>query len=232
MIAVNPFQRLSLYSDEIMSEYFTVGLLRSTTTAGSTDHSPKLPPHVFATADNAYRCMMDIDGSRAPGAPSRNQSVLVSGESGAGKTETTKLVMRYLSSLGRPRGTVRTDSHLIRPHLGTIAGNDDEEEDGLDFDLPEEASVGTSGSGDALGALSPSVAARMPSVERRVLQSNPILEAFGNAKTTRNENSSRFGKFILLQFTRTGELAGATIQTYLLEKVRVQVVQQHDPIAD
>ena len=69
--------------------------------------------------------------------------------------------------------------------------------------------------------LSPRVDGRAGSIEDKVLQSNPVLEAFGNAKTIRNENSSRFGKFIMLQFGRESELVGARVQTYLLEKVRV-----------
>jgi len=128
--------------------------------------SSKLGPHVYAIADLAYRQMM---------APERiSQSILISGESGAGKTESTKIVMLYLTTLGT--------SH-----------SDDAKEEKM---------------GDM-------------STMERVLQSNPILETFGNARTLRNDNSSRFGKFIELGFSRGGTLLGAKVQTYLLEKVRL-----------
>ena len=104
----------------------------------------------------------------------KSQSILISGESGAGKTETTKIVMLYLTTLG---------------------SNTTEDTGGTE--------------GEKL------------SIMERVLQSNPILEAFGNAKTLRNDNSSRFGKFIELGFNRAGILQGAKVQTYLLEKVRL-----------
>ncbi|PUZ55079.1 hypothetical protein GQ55_5G183100 [Panicum hallii var. hallii] len=97
----------------------------------------------------------------------KSNSILVSGESGAGKTETTKLLMRYLAFLG-----------------------------------------GRSGTGER-------------TVEQQVLESNPVLEAFGNAKTVRNNNSSRFGKFVEIQFDKSGKISGAAIRTYLLERSRV-----------
>ena len=124
----------------------------------------ELEPHPFAVADKSYRQMM------GEGRPS--QAILISGESGAGKTETTKIVMSYLTTLGG---------------MGM-------EESAKDGEL---------------------------SVMERVLQTNPVLEAFGNARTLRNDNSSRFGKFIELGFNRAGHLMGAKVQTYLLEKVRV-----------
>lgn len=124
-----------------------------------------LDPHVFAVADRSYRQMM-AEGRKS-------QSILISGESGAGKTESTKIVMSYLTTLG---------------------------------------GMGTEQHSKAEGELS---------VMERVLQSNPVLEAFGNARTLRNDNSSRFGKFIELGFSRAGHLMGAKVQTYLLEKVRI-----------
>ena len=108
----------------------------------------------------------------------KSQSILISGESGAGKTESTKIVMLYLTTLGN----MGMDNH----------DNDNNGEEGGEL-----------------------------SVMQRVLQSNPVLEAFGNARTLRNDNSSRFGKFIELGFTRAGHLIGAKVQTYLLEKVRL-----------
>jgi myosin V len=144
-----------------LEAYRREGLLRS---QGLGDSDNQLGPHVYAIADRAYRQMMSEQR--------KSQSILISGESGAGKTETTKIVMLYLTTLG----------------AGGSASN-----------LKE-------------GELS---------IMERVLQSNPVLEAFGNARTLRNDNSSRFGKFIELGFSRAGNLMGAKVQTYLLEKVRV-----------
>lgn len=149
---------------EILESYRQEGLLRSQNLG---DSAKKLGPHVYSIADRSYRQMMSEQR--------KSQSILISGESGAGKTETTKIVMLYLTTLGS---------------AGEVA--------------PDEGEEG--------GKLT---------IMERVLQSNPILEAFGNAKTLRNDNSSRFGKFIELGFNRAGILQGAKVQTYLLEKVRL-----------
>ncbi|KAA8548907.1 hypothetical protein F0562_000591 [Nyssa sinensis] len=152
LIAVNPFQRLPhLYDNHMMEQYKGAGF-------------GELSPHPFAIADAAYRQMINEGIS---------QSILVSGESGAGKTESTKMLMRYLAYMG----------------------------------------------GRA--------AAEGRSVEQKVLESNPVLEAFGNAKTVRNNNSSRFGKFVEIQFDQRGRISGAAIRTYLLERSRV--CQVSDP---
>ncbi|CAN1242722.1 XI-2 [Linum perenne] len=146
LIAVNPFRRLPhLYDNHMMDQYKGAAI-------------GELSPHPFAVADTAYRQMIN-DGI--------SQSILVSGESGAGKTESTKSLMRYLAFMGG-----------------------------------RNASEGRS-------------------VEQQVLESNPVLEAFGNAKTVRNNNSSRFGKFVELQFDKRGRISGAAIRTYLLERSRV-----------
>ncbi|OWM76595.1 hypothetical protein CDL15_Pgr005560 [Punica granatum] len=146
LIAVNPFQRLPhLYDTHMMEQYKGAAL-------------GELSPHVFAVGDAAYRAMIN-DG--------KSNSILVSGESGAGKTETTKMLMRYLAYLGGRSG---------------VEGR---------------------------------------TVEQQVLESNPVLEAFGNAKTVRNNNSSRFGKFVEIQFNKNGRISGAAIKTYLLERSRV-----------
>ncbi|XP_075488328.1 myosin-6-like isoform X13 [Primulina tabacum] len=152
LIAVNPFQRLThLYSNHMMEQYKGMAL-------------GELSPHPFAIADAAYRKMINEGIS---------QSILVSGESGAGKTESTKMLMSYFA------------------HMGGRA------------------------------------AAEGRTVEQQVLESNPVLEAFGNAKTVRNNNSSRFGKFVEIQFNDSGRISGAAIRTYLLERSRV--CQVSDP---
>ncbi|KAI0507448.1 hypothetical protein KFK09_013573 [Dendrobium nobile] len=138
LVAVNPLKKVHICGSDFLGAY------QNKTLDG---------PHVYAVADAAYSEMMR-DGI--------NQSVIISGESGAGKTETTKIAMQYLAALG-----------------------------------------GCSG------------------IEQRVLHTNSILEAFGNAKTLRNDNASRFGKLIEIQFNASGRICGAKIQTFLLEKSRV-----------
>ncbi|PRP84330.1 class VII unconventional myosin [Planoprotostelium fungivorum] len=147
LVAMNPYQVLSLYSMGTVKQYIgkRLGLL---------------PPHVFATADESFRSMSEN---------SKNQSIIISGESGAGKTETTKLILQFLSA--RTQGNARTST-----------------------------------------------------VEKKILESSPILEAFGNAKTVRNNNSSRFGKYMEIHFDNTDTIVSARIVQYLLEKSRI--VQQ------
>ncbi|KAL9257724.1 Myosin-1-like protein [Drosera capensis] len=138
LVAVNPFKRVGLYGNDYIAAY---------------KHKSIESPHVYAIADTAVREMRRDEV---------NQSIIISGESGAGKTETAKITMQYLAALG-------------------------------------------GGSG----------------IEYEILKTNPILEAFGNAKTLRNNNSSRFGKLIEIHFSETGKISGAKIQTFLLEKSRV-----------
>ncbi|WVZ61388.1 hypothetical protein U9M48_011271 [Paspalum notatum var. saurae] len=146
LIAVNPFQRLPhLYNNHMMGIYKGAEF-------------GELSPHPFAIADRSYRLMINDRIS---------QAILVSGESGAGKTESTKMLMQYLAFMG--------------------------------------------GKAQAEGR----------SVQQQILESNPVLEAFGNAKTVRNNNSSRFGKFVEIQFDENGKISGAAIRTYLLERSRV-----------
>ncbi|AQK76130.1 myosin2 [Zea mays] len=146
LIAVNPFRRLPhLYDTQMMQQYKGAEF-------------GELSPHPFAVADVAYRLMRNEGIS---------QSILVSGESGAGKTESTKMIMRYLAYMG---GKAASEGRTV---------------------------------------------------EKQVLQSNPVLEAFGNAKTVRNNNSSRFGKFVEIQFDQKGKISGAAVRTYLLERSRV-----------
>ncbi|XP_006150230.1 myosin-16 [Tupaia chinensis] len=147
-VTVNPYRWLPIYGARVANMY--KGKKRT-----------EMPPHLFSISDNAYHDMlMDRE----------NQSMLITGESGAGKTENTKKVIQYFANIG---GTGKQSS-------------------------------------DKKGSL-----------EDQIIQANPVLEAFGNAKTTRNNNSSRFGKFIRIHFGTTGKLAGADIESYLLEKSRV-----------
>ncbi|CAM9590046.1 unnamed protein product [Ectocarpus fasciculatus] len=174
LLAVNPFKRLPLYGKELLTEYFNMGYMRQQ----GIEPPQALGPHVFAIADSAYRDMMKgIHAGKSAGMGPVNQSILISGESGAGKTESTKFVMRYLTTVGNG-------------------------EDGVELEKG--------------------------SIMDRVLQSNPILEAFGNARTIRNDNSSRFGKFIELMFNKRGNLLGAGIETYLLEKVRIPTQAENE----
>lgn len=151
LLALNPFRVVDgVYGDQVMKQYWKpVSLERP-------------PPHAYAIAQDAYKSLLDMK---------EDQSVLVSGESGSGKTVTTKIIMGYLATQSR-RVQANQNSH-------------------------------TEG------------------VESQILQSNPILESFGNARTIRNDNSSRFGKYMELLFTPSGTLLSASVQTYLLEKVRL-----------
>ncbi|CAG8478778.1 2502_t:CDS:10 [Paraglomus occultum] len=155
LIATNPFQPVSLYSQDIIQAY-------------SGKKPGELEPHVFAIAEDAYRCMIRDQ---------KNQTIVVSGESGAGKTQSAKYIMRYFASV------------------------DDKER-------PVRKKVASSGSG-------------MSEVEEQILATNPIMESFGNAKTTRNDNSSRFGKYLEIQFDNATNIIGAKIRTYLLERSRL-----------
>eukprot|EP00094_Tigriopus_californicus_P010960 TCALIF_10574-PA protein Name:"Similar to Mhc Myosin heavy chain, muscle (Drosophila melanogaster)" AED:0.06 eAED:0.07 QI:131/0.8/0.63/1/0.8/0.72/11/394/1898 len=151
-IAVNPYQRFPIYTGR------TVGLYRL-------KRRNEVPPHIFAIAEGSYHAMS---------LKSKNQSILITGESGAGKTENTKKVITYFAFVGST-GTAKADK---------------------------------SGKKKA-------------SLEDQVVQTNPVMEAYGNAKTVRNDNSSRFGKFIRVWFNNQGKMAGGDIETYLLEKSRV-----------
>ncbi|XP_069470806.1 unconventional myosin-XIX isoform X2 [Ambystoma mexicanum] len=154
LVAVNPFRPVfHLYTPELMNEYHTAS------------HPQELKPHVFIVAEQAYR---NVQSQIQP----VDQSIIVSGESGAGKTWTSRCLMKYYATV---------------------------------------AASCTSEMGNKM----------VERIERRVLDSNPVMEAFGNACTMRNTNSSRFGKYIQLQLNSTQLLTGASIQTYLLEKTRV-----------
>uniref|UniRef100_A0A8C1YQB3 non-specific serine/threonine protein kinase n=1 Tax=Cyprinus carpio TaxID=7962 RepID=A0A8C1YQB3_CYPCA len=142
LIALNPFQTLNIYSPQFSKLYH--GMKRSTN-----------PPHIFATADAAYQSMVTL---------SKDQCIIISGESGAGKTESAHLIVQHLTFLGK---------------------------------------------------------ANNRTLREKILQVNPLVEAFGNACTAINDNSSRFGKYLEMKFTPTGAVMGAKISEYLLEKSRV-----------
>ncbi|KAM9391630.1 myosin-4-like [Pholidichthys leucotaenia] len=151
-VTVNPYKWLPVYNPEVVQAYR--GKKRM-----------EVPPHIFALSDNAYQFMLT---------DRENQSILITGESGAGKTVNTKRVIQYFATIAvGPEKKKETNSKM----KGTL--------------------------------------------EDQIIQANPLLEAFGNAKTVRNDNSSRFGKFIRIHFGATGKLASADIETYLLEKSRV-----------
>ncbi|GMF28418.1 unnamed protein product [Phytophthora lilii] len=179
LISINPFQSLpQLYGDEVLQGYAYDHDAQFGDRVAAADTRE---PHLFAVARAAYTDIVQN---------ARSQSILISGESGAGKTEATKIIMTYFAVT-----------------CGT--GN-----------LP--ASTHETGQ-------SPPASPSRTTIEEQVLQSNPILEAFGNARTVRNDNSSRFGKFIELRFRdQRRKLAGARIRTYLLEKIRVIKQAQHE----
>uniref|UniRef100_A0A7N6ATK5 Myosin motor domain-containing protein n=1 Tax=Anabas testudineus TaxID=64144 RepID=A0A7N6ATK5_ANATE len=154
LVALNPFQPIpDLYSLDVMKEYHCA------------PQPQEFKPHIFIVAEEAYR---NVQSQLAP----VNQSLVVSGESGAGKTWTSRCLMKYYATVAASSSLVKSQDTVER-------------------------------------------------IERRVLDSNPIMEAFGNACTLRNNNSSRFGKYIQLQLDRFQLLVGASVQTYLLEKTRV-----------
>merc|ERR1712214_129078 len=152
-IVVNPYKRYPIYTGTVVKMY--LGKRRN-----------EVPPHLWAITETAYRNMLQN---------LKNQSMLITGESGAGKTENTKKVISYL------------------------------------------AMVATSGKKSA---------AKKVSLEDQIVATNPILESYGNAKTSRNDNSSRFGKFIRIHFNGAGKLAGCDIESYLLEKSRITEQQE------
>merc|ERR1712079_197363 len=151
-IVVNPYKRYPIYTPTVVKLY--LGKRRN-----------EVPPHLWAITETAYRNMLQNN---------KNQAMLITGESGAGKTENTKKVISYLAQVAA--------------------------------------------SGKKTG--------KKVSLEDQIVATNPILESYGNAKTSRNDNSSRFGKFIRIHFTASGKLAGCDIESYLLEKSRITQQQE------
>ncbi|NXW51169.1 MYH1B protein, partial [Nyctiprogne leucopyga] len=154
-VTVNPYKWLPVYNPEVVLAYR--GKKRQ-----------EAPPHIFSISDNAYQFMLT---------DRENQSILITGESGAGKTVNTKRVIQYFATIAASGDKKKEEQQSGKMQAGTL--------------------------------------------EDQIISANPLLEAFGNAKTVRNDNSSRFGKFIRIHFGATGKLASADIETYLLEKSRV-----------
>uniref|UniRef100_A0A7N8XKI8 Myosin heavy chain, fast skeletal muscle-like n=1 Tax=Mastacembelus armatus TaxID=205130 RepID=A0A7N8XKI8_9TELE len=152
-VVVNPYKWLPVYDAQVVIAYRGKKRIEA-------------PPHIFSISDNAYQFMLT---------DRENQSILITGESGAGKTVNTKRVIQYFAIVAM------ASSKKAEPTAGKMQG----------------------------------------SLEDQIIAANPLLEAYGNAKTVRNDNSSRFGKFIRIHFGTTGKLASADIETYLLEKSRV-----------
>jgi len=216
LIALNPFKSCkSLYSDIIMKRYWERGEAQMLMGGGGEGMSggggggrdnEKLAPHVYDLADETYRSMMlKIDVAR--GSEKCDQSILVSGESGAGKTVTTKFIMQYLATLSERRAEAKDFGGSEGKTSSSKPKKRGKRRESIDLGLR--------------GSLQKDDNPEETSIEQQVLQSNPILESFGNARTIRNDNSSRFGKFIDIHFTSKGKLSGAKIETYLLEKVRL-----------
>ncbi|XP_072635771.1 unconventional myosin-XIX isoform X4 [Canis lupus baileyi] len=154
LVALNPFKPIpQLYSTALMREYHAA------------PQPQKLKPHIFTVGEQTYRNVKSL-------IEPVNQSIIVSGESGAGKTWTSRCLMKFYAVVAA--SPTSWESHKIAERI-----------------------------------------------EQRILNSNPVMEAFGNACTLRNNNSSRFGKFIQLQLNRAQQMTGAAVQTYLLEKTRV-----------
>uniref|UniRef100_A0A0N5BM88 Myosin motor domain-containing protein n=1 Tax=Strongyloides papillosus TaxID=174720 RepID=A0A0N5BM88_STREA len=159
-VFINPYKMLPIYTDSVIEMY-------------NNQRRSEMPPHLFAVSDEAYRNMVT---------DKKNQSMLITGESGAGKTENTKKVISYFAKIGG------SNESKVNPLKKAVSFSD----------FP----VGGS-------------------LEDKVVQANPAIEAFGNGKTNRNNNSSRYGKFIRIHFDKSGKLVGGDIESYLLEKSRV-----------
>ncbi|VDK44796.1 unnamed protein product [Anisakis simplex] len=158
-VVINPYKKLPIYSEALIEAF-----------KGKKRH--EMPPHIFAITDTAYRSMLQ---------EREDQSILCTGESGAGKTENTKKVIQYLAYVaGATKSKTPSSPAKPRHDLENVIGE----------------------------------------LENQLLQANPILEAFGNSKTVKNDNSSRFGKFIRINFDMSGYICGANIEFYLLEKSR------------
>jgi myosin heavy subunit len=258
LLALNPFQNVrGLYGEAIMKKYWDAA------EKPSEKGGAELPPHVYAIADESFRSMMrgledqllksgdDTDcnaSSSSTGSNSArqcNQSILVSGESGAGKTVTAKFIMKYLAALSQRSAVLQAPAQRaflaveeqrmqdeesakwnngVSPRHSSTKAKPSQPSWAVKSSAASASKAQTASNNDSASSLSSVTVlkgTKSNSIEAQVLQSNPILESFGNARTVRNDNSSRFGKFIEIQFTATGKLVGACVDTYLLEKVRL-----------
>lgn len=167
LIAVNPYKTIEgLYEEKVLARFHY----------SKPDHAcVGLPPHIYQIAKAAFSQAVALDVAAGK---NRNQAILISGESGAGKTETTKLILKYITRMTR--------KNLVQP---APAMQD----------------------------------SKRSSIEEKLMQANPILEAFGNAKTLQNNNSSRFGRWIVIRMSKTArtQIFGASVVKYLLEESRV-----------
>ncbi|KZT51923.1 putative nonmuscle myosin heavy chain b [Calocera cornea HHB12733] len=197
LVAINPYQTLPLYTDAIIDQY-------------RHRRRDEVPPHIFAIAERAWVHMNE---------ERECQSVLITGESGAGKTENTKKVIQYLASIAsEAHAAPSTPTHsrtasAVSPH-SPIPRSHSSKSSIASLGL---SAVPTTPRASAVKSRSRGLGL----LERQILQANPILEAFGNAQTLRNNNSSRFGKFVRISFSSDSSISGAEIDWYLLEKSRV-----------
>ncbi len=193
LIAMNPYQLvldkqgIAIYDHYYMDLYREGGNVAMLNSMGHLQNRNDRPPHIFETANDAYRRIISDH---------KSQSIIISGESGAGKTETTKQIMQYVANLSSINSTGQSAPTDIASSRRRSASNR-----------------------DSANAMNNSL--EVPLIEKQLLQSNPILESFGNAKTLRNNNSSRFGKYMRIFFDRAGRIIGGSIKHFLLEKSRV-----------
>jgi len=197
LLSVNPFKYTRLYSDESKLKYVS-----------TFDSIGEPDSHIYNIVNTAYKYMT---------ASSRNQSILISGQSGAGKTQSTKIIIEYLIYLvnylrGGKVSSPSKQSSKLSSNISILSYSSDDEFISVEPQSIEQRELHTSYdlstvfNNDLLN---------------NIVNSNPILESFGNAKTINNNNSSRFGKFIKIMFNNLDEIIGCNIETFLLEKVRV-----------
>jgi myosin heavy subunit len=200
LVSVNPFKMLPIYDKETLSKYQAV-------------NGEGLAPHIYCVPAAAYSQML---------AEHSNQAICIAGESGAGKTEAMKLVLQYLAEVSgfknAPAALASGKRPTQLPGLTQMGKGKAKR-----FSFVPAASTGPKKRGTQMpGGINALVAAAEAiSIEQQILQMNPVTEAFGNAKTTRNNNSSRFGKWTNVVFDQVGCIKGAHITEYLLEKSRV-----------
>ncbi|XP_049417744.1 myosin heavy chain, fast skeletal muscle-like isoform X1 [Epinephelus fuscoguttatus] len=182
-VVVNPYKWLPVYDPEVVAAYRGKKRVEA-------------PPHIFSISDNAYQFMLT---------DRENQSVLITGESGAGKTVNTKRVIQYFATIAA-LGAKKAEPTPGKMQVNCFVFLNTVSQRKVHFNFFSSCT---------------SYLLLQGSLEDQIVAANPLLEAYGNAKTVRNDNSSRFGKFIRIHFGTTGKLASADIETYLLEKSRV-----------